>query len=416
MAERTRITKGAVDALVPRSREFLVWDDSMPRFGVRVRPAGSKVYLLRLRVDGRQRWYTIGRHGDPWTPDTARAEAQRVLGQAVNVQKLRETGQAPATLRHPIEAREYGKAAPTLREFGARYLADHARPHKAESSAEADEGNLRRVIYPALGALRVDAITRSEVTRLHLSRKATPTNANRCLALLAHVMTMAEKWGVRQEGTNPCRHVARFPENRRERFLAVAELARLGGALAQLEDAGRVTLYGLAAVRLLVFTGARASEILALTWKAVDLGAGVVRVQSKTGPRSLVLNPPAVAVLAALPRFKRNPFVIVGGRIGAALTLSGLEQVWQTVRTSAQLEDVRLHDLRHSFASVAAASGTSLPIIGALLGHSQPQTTARYAHLGLSPLAATSGAVATAIATAMGVAAPVEHDEKADAR
>lgn len=404
--ERRRLTVELVRSL--RAPGY-TWDTGVPRFAVRVRPGGGKVYVLRLRVDGRQRWYTIGGHGDPWTPDTAREEAQRVLGQAANVAKLRETGQAPATLRHPIEARELRKRAPTLAEFARRYLAEYAVPHKAASSAAADAANLRRAILPyregssgpTLGDLRLDAITRSEVTRFHLSRKDTPTNANRCLSLLSHLMATAEKWGVRPEGSNPCRYVERFPETKRERFLSAEELGRLGAALTKLEKAGAVTPFGLAAVRLLVFIGARASEVLGLTWHAVSLQAGAVRVQAKAGPRSLILNPPAAAVLAGLHRVKGNPYVIVGGRAGAALTLSGLEQVWQEVRKVAGLEDVRLHDLRHSFASVAVAGGASLPLIGALLGHSQTQTTKRYAHLAADPLKAASETVGNSIAAAM---------------
>ena len=400
--ERRLLTVEVVKAQRPGPSDRIVWDSKLPRLGLRVRPSGGKVYVLRMRVAGKQRWYTIGHHGDPWTPDTAREEGARVLGQAANVTKLRETGQAPPTLRHPIEARNYGKAAPTLAEFAERYLAEYARPHKGERSATEDEGNLRRAILPTLGELRLDAITRSEVTRFHLSRKDTPTNANRCLALLSHMLSTAERWGVRPEGTNPCRYVDRFEETKRERFLSAAELARMGAALRKLEKAGKVTPFGLAAVRLLVFTGARASEVLGLTRDAVSLDAGAVRLtHSKTGPKTLILNPPAAAVLAGLHRVKGNPFVIVGGRIGLPLTLSGLEQVWQEVREAAGLEDVRLHDLRHSFASVAVAGGASLPIIGALLGHTQAQTTKRYAHLSAAPLQAASGAVAATIAAAM---------------
>lgn len=402
MVARERLTKTVVDAQKPGPREYIVWDAQVPRLGLRVRTTGGKVYVLRMRAAGRQRWYTIGAHGDPWTPDTAREEAQRVLGQGANVEKLRETGQAPASLRHPIEAREYGKAQPTLAAFAERYLAEYARPHKRPASAHADEANLRRAILPVLGNVRVDAITRSEVTRLHLSRKGTPTNANRCLALLSHMLNTAEKWGLRPDGSNPCRHVDRFAEAKRERFLSGPELARLGAGLDRLQQAGKVTPYGLAAVRLLVFTGARASEVLGLSWAQVDLDGGAVRLtQSKTGAKTIILNPPAAAVLAALPRMKGNPWVIVGGRAGQPLTLSGLEQVWQEVRKAAQLEDVRLHDLRHSFASVAVAGGASLAMIGALLGHTQAQTTKRYAHLAADPMKAASGAVAAAIDTAM---------------
>jgi integrase len=216
------------------------------------------------------------------------------------------------------------------------------------------------------------------------------------------MFNMAEAWGERPQGTNPCLHVERFPETKRERFLSDAELARMGAGIKALEKAGKITPFGLAAIRLLVFTGARASEILGLTWAAVDLGAGAVRLtQSKSGARTVILNPPAAAVLSRLRRIKGNPYVVVGGLKGTALTLSGLEQAWQEVRTKAKLDGVRMHDLRHSFASVAVAGGRSLPIIGALLGHSQAATTARYAHLGADPLKAASEAVGKAIEAAM---------------
>ena len=401
MAIRVHISKAVVDALTPRERQYFAPDDVDRGFGVRVRPGGSRHYVVRLRVDGRQRFYTIGKHGAPWTPDTAREEAKRFLAQAAQVKKLRETGAAPPTMLHPIEAREAGKAAPTLEAFAKRYLADYAKEHKGAASFAADEANLRRAILPALGRLRLDRITRAEVTRFHLGRKDTPTNANRCLSLLSHMFTMAEKWGIRADGSNPCRHVERFEEEKRERFLSGAELARLGAALAAAEKHAKLTPFGLAAIRLLIFTGARASEILGLDWDAVNVGTGTLRLPRKGRLSTLYLNPPAKAVLSKLPRLKGNDYVIAGGLKGKALTLSGLEQVWQEVRKAAKLEDVRLHDLRHSFASVAVAGGASLPIIGALLGHTQPQTTARYAHLADDPMKAAAGAVGRRIASAM---------------
>ena len=411
MPRRRRLSKSVVDALRPAAAEHTTWDTDVPRFGCRVYPNGRKVYVLRLRVDGRQRWYTIGAHGDPWTVDTARDEAQRVLGQAANVVKLRQTGSAPATLLHPVEAREQGRRVPTLADFARRYLEEHAVPFKAPASAAADRSLLGlragggppgpRTIVGALGQRRVDRITRADVTAYHLSLKDTPTRANRALALLSHLFNSAEKWGVRADGSNPCRHVERFEETRRERFLSGAELAQLGKALAAVEKANKVTPFGLAAIRLLVFTGARASEVLGLTWDAVDLSAGSVRLTRKGRVGTLYLPPPARAVLKALPRLAGNPHVIVGGRRGRALTIWGTEQAWQEVRKAAKLEGVRLHDLRHSFASVAAAGGQSLPVIGALLGHSQAQTTKRYAHLADDPLRAAAKAVAGRISAAM---------------
>lgn len=401
-ARHERLTVGLIRALQPGATDRVVWDTEVPRLAFRVRPTGGRSYMVRLVVNGRQRWYTLGKHGDPWTPDLARDEARRILGQAVNVEGLRRTGQAPLNLRHPIEARDHTKGAATLADFAKRYI-EFALAHKRASTAAADEGNLRRAILPALGHLRLDAITRSDVARFHIGRQAKPTNANRCLALISHMMVTAERWGLRPENTNPCRYVERFPEKKRERFLSGEELARFGAALDEVEAAGKVTPFGIAAIRLLVFTGARASEILGLTWDAVNSTSRTARIaQTKSGgPRTLILNPPAVEVLKGLHPVRGNPHVMAGGRPGAALTLSGLEQVWQEVRRVGLLEDVRLHDLRHTYASVAVAGGASLPIIGGLLGHTQPSTTARYAHLSHDPLKATSDAVGESIASAM---------------
>jgi integrase len=407
---RFRLSKAAVDALCPRVAEYVAWALDVRRLGLRVYPNGRKVYVLRLRVDGKQRWFTIGAHGDPWTAETAGAEASRVLGQAANVVKLRETGSAPQNLLHPVEARERGRAVPTLGDFARRYLKEHSIPHKAQASVEADRSLLGlrdgtepgpRTIVGRMGVQRVDRITSADITTYHLSLKDTPTRANRALAVLSHMFTMAETWRVLSDGSNPCRHVKRFAEVKRERFLSAAELARLGRALAQAEKENRLIPYGLAAIRLLIFTGARASEVLRLAWDRVDLSAGAVRMVRKGHTATLYLPPPAKAVLKALPRLDANPYVIAGGRKGGALTLSGLEQIWQEVRKAAGLTDVRLHDLRHSFASVAVAGGESLPVIGALLGHTQAQTTKRYAHLSDDPLRAPANATDATIKTAM---------------
>lgn len=402
-----RLTVDFIKSLRPDAREYVVWDTDVRRFGVRVYTTGTRLYVLRLRTGGRQRWMTIGRHGDPWTPDMARNKALELLGKA-------------AQGKDPVQERDIGKTKPTLAEFAQRYLAEYAVVHKKprtlgedllllglrKATADAPErwerNDNKRTILEVLGAERIDAIGPAYVTRLHLAWKDTPTRANRALALLSHMFTMAEKWHLRPTLSNPCRHVERFKENKRERFLSAVELARLGETLTELEGKRGAQVFGLAAVRLLIFTGARASEILSLTWASVDLETGTARLaDSKTGAKTIFLNPPAVEVLQRLPHVDDNPHVIVGGNPGAALTLSGLEQVWQDVRAKAGLGDVRLHDLRHSFASVAAARGQSLPVIGALLGHTQAATTQRYAHLAANPLRAASEAVAAEIATAM---------------
>jgi len=210
------------------------------------------------------------------------------------------------------------------------------------------------------------------------------------------MFNLAEKWGDRPQGSNPCRHVEKYRERKRERLLSEVELFRLGYALASYDGSPFVV----AAVKLLVFTGARLSEVLGLRWEWIDFERGEARLpDSKTGAKTLHLPPPALEVLMNLPRVEGNPYVIVGAISGARLV--NLQKPWRAIRKAAKLDDVRLHDLRHAFASVAAASGMGLPIIGKMLGHSQPATTARYAHLASDPVKAAAAAVAGKIEGAM---------------
>jgi integrase len=255
------------------------------------------------------------------------------------------------------------------------------------------------LILPALGSRAIPAITRSDVSSLHHQHRATPTHANRMLLLISKVMNYAERLGLRPDHSNPVRHVQRFRERPRERFLSEDELRRLGKAL----SGSDASVFAKAAVALLVFTGCRRGEILGLRWRDVDLERGLLTLrEAKTGPRVVYLNAPAARLLAALPHEDSNPYVIVGGRAREARV--NITKAWQAIRAAAGLDDVRLHDLRHSFASVGAAGGLSLPAIGALLGHSQAQTTKRYAHLVGAPLKQAAEAIGERLAAAMELA------------
>jgi len=382
-----KITKRIVDQLSPASRDVLVWDRELKGFGVRCRVSGAKHYVLKTRIGGRQRWLTIGRHGSPWTPDTARREALRLLG-------LRAAGQDPAM------DRDRQKGAITIAELGARFLQEHVPQHCKPRTAYEYRRAVQLFIEPALGCHRVSDLLRADVAQFHHDLRDRPYQANRALGVLSKMMNQAEAWGLRLDGSNPVRHVKKYREDKRERYLTKPELQRLGAVLADAETKAVESPFAIAAIGLLVLTGARLTEILTLRWEHVDLENEVLRLpDSKTGAKLIYLNAAATNLLRTMPRMAGNPYVIAGKNPGARLI--NLQKPWRRIRGKANLADVRIHDLRHSFASVVAGTGMSLPMIGKLLGHSQPVTTARYAHLAVDPIRAASNLIGAEIDAAM---------------
>lgn len=395
-----RITKRAVDAFKSdpakltapdpvtgkqRVADQYLWDDELTGFGVKVTPAGKKVFLVQYRIGGakgRTRRVTLG-HLGPITADEARTRAKELVGM---VQQKKD----PAEERDRKRAEEsFGKI---IEQFEKEHV-DGLKPLTAKEYRRA----LKLHVPAKLRHRPVGDIGHPDMTRLHhdLSQKPGPTQANKVLAILSKLFSWAEKNGLRPAGPNPCRHIDKNKETKRERFLSPQELARLGKALA---DEQRV--YVVAAVRLLLFTGARLNEILSARWEWVNFETGTIRLpDSKTGAKTLYLNNPALTVLSTLPRVAKNPFLIVGENVGAHLV--NLQKPWRSIRKAAAITDVRLHDLRHTYASVGVTGGGSLPMVGALLGHSQPATTNRYAHLGSDPLRAASDAIARQIEASM---------------
>ena len=406
-----RLTKRAVDKAEPRSKRYILWDVELKGFGLRVEPSGIKSFLVRYRPkgagrDGAKRFMSLGRFGTV-TPDEARARAKILLGAVAG-------GADPAG--EQIKARE----AVTFAELAERYLNEEVTPKRKPGTATLYSHYLRDLVVPEIG-LNAGAITRSDISRIHLKIGRTrPVAANRVLATLSALFSYGAKQSILPESFNPARGVEKFREAARERFLTLAELERLGAAIHEAETTGvpwivdqekptskhtpkteritRLSPFAGAAIRLLLFTGCRLREILHLRWMDVDIERGMLNLSdSKTGRKSIILNAPALAAIGALPRV--GEYVIQGVR--ADKPRSDLKRPWAIVCRRAGLESVRIHDLRHSFASVGVGAGHGLPILGKLLGHADASSTARYAHLDADPVRRASNSIAITIEAAM---------------
>ena len=380
----SKLTKRTVDAAKPGTT---IWDSEIKGLGLRVSKRGAKSYCLKYRRGSVQRWLTIGRHGAPWTPITARKEALKLLGQIAG-------GSDPAANRAS------DRKAETFEMFSRRFIEEYAKIHKKPLSVADDERNLRNYANPALGRLRLKDIKRADVFQLHTEMRKTPYAANRVRALLSKIFNWAEAQGLRPDGTNPCRHVKPYREKPRKRELTPKELLRLGKALKQAEESETESVYVIAAIRLLLFTGARLSEILTLRRDSIDYRKRIANLDdSKTGPKSIALSAPALEILKSLPRQKNNPYFICGAKPGQHLV--NLQRPWRRIRTAAKLPDIRIHDHRHNFGNVVSNSGHSLRMVGALLGHTQPETSMRYAHVSDDPRLDVADTVAAQIAATM---------------
>ena len=267
----------------------------------------------------------------------------------------------------PAAARDARRKAPTMKQLGKRFLEDYVPDHCKPSTAYEYGRSVKLFIEPRIGKRKVRDIKRSDIAELHHALRETPYQANRTLGVLSKMFSMAEVWGWRPDGSNPCLHIKRYKEEKRERFLSAEEFARLGKVLDEILRDGSVTFSAVVAIRLLMLTGCRLSEIQKLRWDHVDLEAGELRLpDSKTGGRAVPLAPSAVRLLEGLTRDEDNPWVIAGRKPGSHLT--DLQHPWRRIRARAELDDVRIHDLRHSFASRALALSEGLPMIGKLLG------------------------------------------------
>ncbi len=384
MRERIgKLTKRTVDAAAPEAERYILWDSALKGFGLRIEPSGTKTFLVRYRAAGRKRFVAVGRLGQ-LTPEQARGLVQETLA---DVRRGRD----------PADERRRERAAVSVADLAAQFLDEHVRVKRKASTAIHYRSLIDCYLLPKHGARKAHDFARADLARLHLSLQDRPYQANRLLAVVASMYSFGERHGVIPEGHNPAMRIERFPEARRERFLSTEELARLGEAFRQFENDGRFGT-GIAALRLLLFTGARLREILHLRWEHVDFERGLLLLpDSKTGRKTITLNAPSLAVLQSLDRI--GPFVIAGAN--PDIPRADLKKPWTAATEAASLPGLRIHDLRHSFASIGAGAGLGLPIVGKLLGHTQAATTQRYAHLDADPVRRAADAIGATIAAAL---------------
>jgi integrase len=381
-----KLTKRLIEGLDSRDTDYFVWDSELPGFGIRVLPSGNRKFVLQYRFGRISRRMGLGRYG------------------AINVEQARSPAfQALAKLHNdidPLAEQKEKRTALTVKDLAARFDEEHISVHLKETTAKEYRRNLQLFILPAIGKLRIVDVTRADIAKFHHDLRHKPYQANRNLEVISKMFNLAELWGLRPDGTNPRRHIKKYAGRKRERFYSASELGSIGRVLDAMKIERIELPSAIAAVRLLLFTGCRLREILTLKWEYVDLDYQALRLpDSKTGAKIVNLGGPAVDVLEQIERLPDNPYVITGRNPGQHLT--DLQPFWQRVRARAGLKDARIHDLRHTFASIAVSHGQSLPLIGKLLGHSQPQTTARYAHLARAPLIEAANDITNIIASSL---------------
>lgn len=395
-----KISKDSVKALSPKET---IWDTELKGFGCRCQKDG-KFFILKYTVNNRQRFYTIGQWSGALTAAQAREEAEILRG------KIRAG-------IDPMAEKQKNQAIPLLKTAFEKYL-EEVEAKRSKRTYREYKRLFEKIINKEIGSYQLNAVAREDIARIHNKMSKTPYQANRILAVLSSFFGWCIKRSHKTEGENPCTYIEKYTEKPRERFLSEEEFLRLGKALNEYEDQFRyirppthqkkvaettintTTSYITSAIRLLIFTGARKEEILSLKWSDVNFEKKYIHLnESKTGQGTIYLSAPALQILSELPRINGNPYVICGRNEGEHLV--NIKDAWSIIRKSANLEDVRIHDLRHSYASAAVTSGHHLKVIGSLLRHKNTSTTERYAHVSNNPLQTANESISQRILDAM---------------
>ena len=363
-----KLTNKKIDQLIPDTKSYIVWDNEIRGFGVRVNLNSKKTFILKYRVgqgrSARVRKPVIGTYG-VMKVDEARKIARKWLLEA-------SEGNDP---------KEVDKTSILLKDFCNVYLQQHANIKKKLSSVIEDKRLMRLHIIPNFGNICLKEITRSMITKHHQSMYQTPHGANRFLSLMSKMMNLAERWEYRPLNSNPCRHIERYKEEGRQIYLSMEQIEKIGHVIKQMEQTE--SIFVLSAIKLLLFTGRRTGEILTLKWDYIDFENSKMNLpDTKTGAKSFFFSPTVKQILLNLPN--KEGFVFKS--VLKYKRVTTVRHIWKKICKLAKIENVRVHDLRHTYASLAVQNGYSLPIISKMLGHADIKTTQRYAHLHDDPV------------------------------
>ena len=368
---KVKLTKRAVESVAPDStKRIVIWDTEVTGFCIRLYPTGKKTYFLQYRNKKRETHkIKIGVHGFI-TTELAR---QKAIELSLSI----GAGEDPS-VKHKVVA---GSTGQSMQDLADKYLSLHAGPKKAPKSYKEDIAKLKNIILKKYAPLRVDAISILDLQKLNSDLQKTPIQANRTMALLSKMFNLAVQWGWRSD--NPVIGVDKYKEQKRYRWLDDEESQRLFTALDTYHNQNVAN-----AIRLLILTGARKTELLSATWDQFDLEKGVWTKQAHSTKQRKMEHVPISSVALEILRMMKeqadSPFLFPGKVPGQPL--KDPKKAWDTIRKKASTLDVRIHDLRHTYASHLVSSGLSLSIVGKLLGHTQASTTQRYAHLADAPL------------------------------
>lgn len=371
-----QLTKAVIDRSPNKPKDYIIWDDVIAGFGCRIYPSKKTfVYYYRSPINKKSSCIKIGVYGSI-TVDEARIQAKK-FAHSVQIEKI-----DPRNIKK-LQEREMGvesQQSITFEKFWQVFTEKYIKQHHSPSTIKRDISRIKNYILPFFARKSIVDIERRDIIAFKDSMDHIKGNCTKCLRLLSVAFNQAELWEYRPQNSNPCHGVPKTPDRMMERFLSIEELERLEKTLVAKETAALASPYTINAFRLIIYTGCRLGEILSLKWDDIDFDDCCLRLSnSKTGKRTIPLNESAMRVLCNTQKTEGNPYVFCGKKPGTHLV--NVQKIWERIRKQAGITDVRIHDLRHSFASFMIKNGVNIFEVSKLLGHKDIKTTMRYAHL-----------------------------------